>query len=317
MMSRMLPITMIIPTYNRLDTLCETLSSLAQCGEGPDELVIIDQTPGGKQNEQRAQACLSNYAGRLVYLFQEEPSLTQARNAGINAASNEILVFSDDDITYEHDTFTNAYAILSQAEYALIAGLDRKALRSGSSLAFLFGLRERSKRNEGHVARGIFGRYPDIQDVRTETATEWAMGYFFAVKRSILLHNNLRFDETLGQYAYAEDLDFSTRYCRCAGKDGLKCILTPRVVVAHNCSKEYRSSNKKLTYMLVFNRLYLLHKDFLDRFSEWDFWWANVGILIKRIQKKDHVAMYLGAMLDCWRYREDVRRGVLHTELYR
>ena len=54
------------------------------------------------------------------------------------------------------------------------------------------------------------GRYP--APVADMVATDWAMGYFFCVRRSCMERWDCWFDENLKRYAYAEDLDVSIRY---------------------------------------------------------------------------------------------------------
>ena len=49
-------------------------------------------------------------------------------------------------------------------------------------MGYIF-LRKKCNSKEGYVMKSIFGRYPQNIDKRIKT--QWAMGYFFAIRKSI------------------------------------------------------------------------------------------------------------------------------------
>ena len=49
-------------------------------------------------------------------------------------------------------------------------------------MGYIF-LRKKYNSKEGYVMKSIFGRYPQNIDKRIKT--QWAMGYFFAIRKSI------------------------------------------------------------------------------------------------------------------------------------
>ena len=312
----LLPMTMIIPTYERADSLVSTLKSMLSCVDKPEEVIIIDQSVDDELISYKINEINEKYEGTMRYRHIELPSSTMARNCGIELANNNILVFSDDDVNYDENIFRNVYKFLSQNEYALVAGLDRLAVRQCGIFSYIFGLRNFLKRKKGHISLGVFGRYPNVEDVDCETSTEWAMGYFFCCKKKIIMEHNIFFDEQMGQYAYSEDLDFSVRYCNEARMNQMKCIITPDVIVEHCNQRGWRIASKSKTYRLVFNRYYILKKAITAEFTAFGFWWANFGILIKKIIKRDNVRDYFEALYNCYKYREDIRNGNFHAELY-
>lgn len=310
----LLEISVIIPTYERINSLCDTLQSILKSREIPAEIIIVDQSRDIVANTQAIQQVTKEYKGKLRYEHMVVPSSTAARNRGIEVANYDILVFMDDDIHVEEDTFENVFSLMNKENYAMLGGLNKRAAANGRLFPFLFDFRSWKNRKIGHVTGAMFGRYPDPDVVTQETETQWAMGFFFAVKKSLLQEGQLRFDETLGRYAYAEDLDFTYSYYKRAVQAGWKCVLTPQVKVDHLCSQEWRETNKRASYVMIFNRYYLMNKHGIG--GKFIFYWSNIGLLIKKIKEKDNIKDHINAMQDCHKYRMDIARGIMHTELY-
>ena len=167
---------------------------------------------------------------------------------------------------------------MQNSKVALVAGINKKdnALYGGKNkdnqlkafVSTLFGLKK-FWRNDGYVIRGSMrGRY--AVGITNKVPTEWAMGYFFSVKKSLCDKCTIQFDENLKRYAYAEDLDFSIRYCEKAKIGGRACILNPEIYVDHLASKEWRTPSKEATLYAIANRRYLSYKLYPKKF--WNRW---------------------------------------------
>ena len=91
----MFPVSVIIPTYNRVDSLRRTLDSL--CRQAPPigglEVWVVDD---GSQQPPELPA--GAYPFALNMLRQANQGATVARNTGALASRGEVLVFVDDDI---------------------------------------------------------------------------------------------------------------------------------------------------------------------------------------------------------------------------
>lgn len=92
-----LPISVVIPTYGRDSVLTDTVRSLLACDPPPDEIVLIDQTPA---HDAATTALLEswNASGAIRWIRRSPPSITQAMNAGLLAASHPVVLYLDDDI---------------------------------------------------------------------------------------------------------------------------------------------------------------------------------------------------------------------------
>lgn len=260
-----LGLSLLIPTMNRPSSLAETLVSYMSAETTPAQIIVVDQSADA-DTRKRNKAVVEKYQKKanVQIVFLEKPSLTAARNTALKLAEEELLVFSDDDVSVAPDTLSNVVRIMQDERIAMIAGLDETSLKQEEGkrsylMSYLSGTRSFLKRKIGHITRSLLGRYPKISKEHF-VQTEWAMGYFFVVRKSVLLQGNILWDEKLLSYAYAEDLDFSSRYSDYARSLGKECILTNEVVVDHRASREYRIPSEKHLEMYVAHRYYLQHK---------------------------------------------------------
>lgn len=98
----MIPVSVIIPTYDRKTSLNRLVESL--CAQTMDpgkfEVIIVDD---GSPTSQLAGSN-ADYPFQLVLLRQENQGATIARNYGAEISQGKILVFIDDDVTISPGT---------------------------------------------------------------------------------------------------------------------------------------------------------------------------------------------------------------------
>lgn len=92
-------VSVIIPTYNRKDSLLLTLDSLSRQTFPADRFEAIVVDDGGTDGTERVEH--SPYPFSLVYRRQINQGSAAARNNGAEQSSGEILIFIDDDMTLE------------------------------------------------------------------------------------------------------------------------------------------------------------------------------------------------------------------------
>lgn len=87
-----LPISVIIPTYNRATIVPRAVASaLSQCIHG-DEVIVVDD--GSTDNTAQS---LSPYEGRIRFLRLIHAGAGKARNVGVSEAQNPLIAFLDSD----------------------------------------------------------------------------------------------------------------------------------------------------------------------------------------------------------------------------
>ena len=93
--------TVIIPTYNRKESLLELLDALTHQSCSPDEfdvIVVDDGSTDGTPAAVREQS----YPFRLHILSQENGGPGSARNKGAAVAQGDFLAFTEDDVEPDH-----------------------------------------------------------------------------------------------------------------------------------------------------------------------------------------------------------------------
>ncbi len=301
---------------NRPKSLDRTLKLLFSGIDTPNQIVVVDQSQDAAvRNENKS--ILQTYkdvCDGLCYEYQQVPSLTKARNAGFGKALNEIIVCADDDIDVNPDTIGNVYKLMQNPNIAMIAGIDEFTKPSTSKIGYLLGTKSFRRRKMGYVTSSMLGRYPD--NIKGQIETQWAMGYFFVVRKSLMEKWGCRWDEKLTSYAYAEDCDFSFGYYKHARAEGLKCILDPSVKVKHLASKEYRIPSTKNTYMYVINREYLRHKHNMGVKGVMASAWCNFWRLMQSIASHQNPKAFAHAVWCTIKYRKDIHSGNLDYERF-
>lgn len=282
---------------NRPETLKKTLESITGHNFIPKQIVIVDQSEKNDviQENKRILNEISKKGIQTVHFYQEKPSLTAARNNAIKFATEEIIICSDDDIEVYDDTLLNISNKMKDKSISMIAAIDDNMPTKQSALGYILGTRSFKKRKIGHVTYSMLGRYPE--NVKGEVKTEWAMGCFFVIRKSLMVLWKIKWDEQLTSYAYPEDLDFSYSYYKLSEFNGLHCILDENIRIKHMVSNEYRVPSRKSTYMYVINRRYLSYKHnmgFNSRLAMcWCDFWRFAERFIKNEQPFDIIRAYM------------------------
>jgi len=85
-------ISVIIPTYNHAQYLGEAIESVLSQDYPDMEVIVVDD--GSTDNTQEVS---SRYHGKITFIEQPNGGCALARNAGLNAATGEYIVFLDSD----------------------------------------------------------------------------------------------------------------------------------------------------------------------------------------------------------------------------
>lgn len=93
----MIDVSVIIPTYNRANSLQRTLDSLQMQTLPPDRFEVIVVDDGS--SDHTAEVCRKPYSYLVQYIRQGNAGAASARNRGALESQGEILIFLDDDIT--------------------------------------------------------------------------------------------------------------------------------------------------------------------------------------------------------------------------
>lgn len=191
-MTPKLPVTIAIPTYRREQVLIDTIRFLRQLEPSASEILVLDQTDCHAPETSR-QLGQWNDDKSIRWIRFSPPSIPMAMNKGLLEASNEIVLFVDDDIIPHKDFIAQHYQ--AQATYDLIAGM---VLQPGET--------------EIPKKAGSFS----FRQIESEKVNEF-MGGNFSVKRSVALDLG-GFDENFVGAAYRFEAEFAHRYVNKHGR---------------------------------------------------------------------------------------------------
>jgi GT2 family glycosyltransferase len=236
--------SVVIPTLARPDELRQTLASLMPLG--PHEVIVVDGD-AARSAEEVVEAAGATY-------LTSTPGSSHQRNAGIRAASGDVVVFVDDDVTFDErvfDALERVYGDLS------VVGATGKVIEPASHR---FGAKESLLRRVllGGAREGTFTRagYPVyIRRTDEQHEVEVMPGCFMSARRD--LAERVRFDENLPGYALAEDEDFSFRLS-CLGR----LRYEPTASITHRKLGFSTHDRRAFGRKVAVNRAYLFRKNF-------------------------------------------------------
>jgi GT2 family glycosyltransferase len=246
-------LSLIICTYRRPAAVRQLLESLRQQLVPPDEVLVVDASPGGATTAVVRGQLEGWPAGNLHYFRPppEQRGLTRQRNYGIAHAKGTIIAFLDDDTIPEPGYFAELRACFERHPTAIGVGgyitneVSWRSVRAGKRprlSTFRSGAWERRDDyrwrlrkllrldsplppgwmpRSGH-ARPIGFLPPDDQDQRVEFVMGGASAW-----RSDIFHRH-RFSPYFAGYGLYEDLDFCVR----AAHDG-ELYVCARAQLAH------------------------------------------------------------------------------------
>lgn len=253
--------SLIIATFNRPAELARCLRSLESLHRGFDEVLIVDQGDAGATED-----ILKNHArlnARVLTL--PVPSLTRARNLGIESAAGSFVFFVDDDTTLHPRYVETALDCFSR--YPDVVGLTGhidhgwkargaprwmwrrflalllqvssfrwEVMRSGANSAPFWDMGTRRFRDRhGPVSRDV----------------SFLFGCHFACRRRVF-DDGFRFDERFIRWGFGEDVMFSYRLYKRYGHGSL--AYCPAFTLRHYWGRDLSLSDESAVRMQVIYR---------------------------------------------------------------
>jgi len=117
----MLPISVAIPTYRREKVLLDTLNYLLALDVAAAEIIVVDQTLDHEPATTEKLTALDS-EGRIRWIKLDAPSITHAMNQALLAATQDIVLFLDDDIRPETNLILAHHDAHQKHSDCLVAG---------------------------------------------------------------------------------------------------------------------------------------------------------------------------------------------------
>ena len=116
-----LPISIIIPTYQREKVLIDTLNYIFALPVKATEIIVVDQT---YQHEPEIDRQLTEWHehGQILLIRLSQPSIPYAMNEGLLAAKCEIALYLDDDIIPDPELVSAHWQAHQEYQDVIVAG---------------------------------------------------------------------------------------------------------------------------------------------------------------------------------------------------
>jgi glycosyltransferase involved in cell wall biosynthesis len=251
--------SLIVATKDRRDPLAAALECAAKALPADGEVIVVDGDP-----ERSAEPVVREFQARnpaiSIRHVASEPGAARQRNVGIDAAEGDVVVYVDDDCTFEPPLFEALAAAYSDPAVVGATGRVEQPLRGRlgnnphSRLRWLLlgGGRQGSMTS--------FGFRCPILDQEQPRDVEFMPGPLMSARRDLAVE--VRFDERLAAYSLVEDDDFSYRLSRRG-----RIRYEPAAVVQHHELRWQERDQRQMDRLQVVNRTYLFRKNFAQTFA--------------------------------------------------
>lgn len=220
-------LSVILPTHDRPDCLRRAVDALFAQTRPPDELIIVDDGTSPLPKDLTGRLGRAGFTCR--YERRELPSLPASCNRGMELATGDILVFTEDDVVLPDDHLARIeelYALDRREQVAAIGGVAVEPGPRSLGRRIVEAL-ERAVPMYTWAPRVCAGRYVRLPGALRGSLlpARWAPGGVLSLRRAVArgapprkkvagCPRGMRFDESFGGYAQAEDTDFACRLTR-------------------------------------------------------------------------------------------------------
>jgi glucosyl-dolichyl phosphate glucuronosyltransferase len=245
-------LTAVIPTRNRPHDLCEAVASILVQKRMPDELIIVDQSPG-PESEQAVRKMFSGVDRiALVYVHDTRiAGLVPAKKESVGLARGDLVCFLEDDVVLEPDYLAEIERGFVEHQNMLgCCGVVVKQPPLPPGYNAIFHLFHRGIYRDPRV--GVHGYFSGTGHALIPSRT--LSGGLSAWRREVF--KEIPFDVENG-FFMLEDMDFSTRAWR---RFGERFFINPNARLEHHMSPVnreqlgVRQSRKLREYLLFYKK---------------------------------------------------------------
>ncbi len=115
----MIDVSVIVCTYNRAESLRDTIESLVRqktqaCSY---EIIVVDNN-----SKDHTENIAKSFNGKVKYIFEAKQGLSYARNTGIREAKGQIIAFTDDDVIADSNWILSMYQCFKETKAFAVGG---------------------------------------------------------------------------------------------------------------------------------------------------------------------------------------------------
>ncbi len=269
-----LSISVVIPTYNRLEELHRCIASLLRQTRRPSQIIIVDD---GQLDWQPLAQIVESAGVCFTYLPKEGPrGQARSRNLGVAQCTGDIIFFLDDDVVID-PRYIQAIVELYEAdpEHTIggVGGIIVNDEPIGLARAVAELLRGTPSWGHGRVFPSGVNQmnYHAVRDVQ---AVQWLGGGVSSFRREVM--EEFKFCEEYGGYSLFEDVEHSYR----VGQH-YDLVITPEARLWHYPRSTAHAYNpEQFATKQIINLAYHFHNNMPQRlFNRVAFGWYLLTLL--------------------------------------
>lgn len=240
--ARLPAMSVVLCTRDRADQLDGALRSLLQLDHPDFEIVVVDNAPSDESTRDLVTNVFTD--PRIRYVREPVPGLSSARNAGVLAARNEIVAFTDDDVVVDRSWLRAiASGFARGQDVVCVSGLVASGeLRTPAQRYF----DDRVTWSRNLVPRVFrLSSPPTGSPLFPFSVGDYGTGANFAMRRAAILELD-GFDEALGVGTVTgggEDIDMFSRVVL----SGAALVVEPSALVWHRHRSDVRALRTQAT----------------------------------------------------------------------
>lgn len=261
-------VSLIIPTYNREEILCNTIKYALNQQCQNYEILVIDQTV---KHTNETYRYLNKISPHVRVIKHYPPSSPGARNRGIREAKGEIVILIDDDVIIEKDFIAQHLKYYGNPKVVGVTGrVDQESRFITRIPSFL---------KSDFIQWISTQKFMDM----SEREAYRAAGGNFSFRKKTAMQVGLYDENFIGTY-WGEEYDFSLRL----RGSGHKIIYNPKAIIYHlNEPKGGVGDRKRFDINTIYskshNLSYMIEKNRLNRaFYLYLIWYIYKQDLIKK-----------------------------------
>lgn len=290
------------------------MESLWRQTSPPDEILLVDDSPSAAISE-LAQELAGAGPVPVRYVHNPgRPSLTRARNHGVQQTAGDIVCFFDSDARVAPDYLERAVAVLeAHPEAMAVRGIEdghEPMPRAYQIYRWAFCQPISGSKRIRIGFPPTFTRYP--LDLERVTPSDSMRGSNMVVRREVF--DKVGFEPHMERYSFFEDIDFALSLRR-QYPGAILC--DPRMRIGHTRDDSGRIPDDDLFLMLYAHKHYLAYKHFrVGPLRALKLWWSDLGYIVMRSERSPRRLLLLWPRYRrvkklLRRHRHDLREGNL------
>jgi glycosyltransferase involved in cell wall biosynthesis len=277
--------SVVVCTHRRPGYIARVLDGLRRLDPPADEIIVVDNDPGKSDCRVEAER------GGARYVREDRPGLDRARNAGLRAASGELVAFTDDDCIPATGWLRSLPELFGDLSVAAV---------TGPGFAYMLDTPAQVRfEDQGGHRRGLQRQTFDWRLLTPIAATRAGAGLNMIFRRSLL--------ERLGE-VFPPELDAGTPTE--SGGDmyalykllraGYRIVYDPATYVLHQHRPDARSLHRTIRgygigLSAVLTKLVVEERELAAPTTWYWLWWLYVDALCRRLAgQADPVEVRIG-----------------------